>query len=178
VSDANAPKVTLEELLEFSEERIDTETEGFEGDIPQHAARMLAAYSTDLLQTLSNIEVQEAREDVDDPSDEYISEAVADDLVNVLMAVLATAHEHDVDLVDAVAEHIEFVRDYHAMHEALQDAETKDEAAEAFDEHMGDHAEANPIAEAQETMDMTGIEPGDNVDDEDYEHDHEDRSYA
>jgi hypothetical protein len=170
--------ITIAELLDFSEERIESETEGFEGDIPDHGARMIASYGTDLLQTLSNIEVQEAREDVDDPSDEYISEAVADDLVNVLMAVMATALEHDVDLADAAEEHVEFVRDYHAMHEALEDVETQDEAAEVFDEHMGDHAEANPIAEAEQTMDMTSIEPGDNVDDEDYEHDHEDRSYA
>jgi NTP pyrophosphatase (non-canonical NTP hydrolase) len=170
--------ITLAELLEFSEERIENETEGFQGDIPDHGARMIASYSTDLLQTLSTIEVQEAREDVDDPTDEYISEAVADDLVNVLMAVMATALEHDVDLGEAAEEHVEFVRDYHEMHEALADVETQDEAAEVFDEHMGDHAEANPIAEAEQAMDMTSIEPGDNVDDDEYDHDREDKSYA
>lgn len=166
-------ELTFAEMMEFGEGRIENETAEFDGDIPNHAARMLTAYATDLLQTLTNIEIQRANEKSPDPTDKQVESAVADDLVDILLAVSAVKHEYDVDIVTAFEKNMEFVQDYRALEKVMEDAETQEEMIEAFEEHMGDHAEGNPMAQMMGGGGMGGppVEPGDNVDDDEYDAD-------
>lgn len=168
-------ELTFAEMMEFGEGRIENETAEFDGDIPNHAARMLTAYATDLLQTLTNIEIQRANEKASDPTDEQIESAVADDLVDILLAISAVKHEYDVDIVTAFEKNMEFVQDYRALEEVMEDAETQEDMIAAFEEHMGDHAEGNPMAQMMGSGGMGDppVEPGDNVDDDEYDADND-----
>ena len=169
--DEKDEELTVAEAMAFGEERIETETEGFEGEIPKHSGKLLAHNATTLLQTLTQIDIQRANDEIPEPTDEFIEAEIADDLVDILLGVAAVKHEYDIDVAAAFEEHIEFVTDYRAMEDAMQDAETKEEMAEAFEEHMGEHAEENPLEQAAGDMEIGGIEPGDNVDDDDYDAD-------
>jgi len=165
-------ELTFEEMMEFGEQRVESETAEFSGDIPNHAARLLAKYASDLLQTITNIEIQEANEDAPDPTDEQVESSVAKDLVDIVLAVSAVKHEYDVDIATAFEEHMEFVQDYRAMEEAMEDVETQEEMIEVFEEHMSEHAEGNPMAEKMGGgMGGPPVEPGDNVDKDDYDAD-------
>lgn len=168
--------LTFEEMMEFGTERVADEMGRFEGDVPNHAAKLLTARTTDLLQTLSNIDMRRAHEEAPDPEDEEVKTAVEEDLVDILLAVSAVKYEFDVDIADAFEERMEFVADYKAMQKAMKDAETSEEAQEAIEAHMGEMAEGEMPMDGMQMQ--GGIEPGDNVDNEDYDHEQEDRSYA
>jgi hypothetical protein len=170
MTEDNNDDLTLAEIMDFGMDRIERELDGFDGDVPNHSARLLSSYATDLLQTLVNIEVMRADDSTDSPDEEFVEDKITDDLVDILLAVAAVKYEHGVDLETAFEDHMSFVKDYQAMQEAMQDAETREEMAEVFDEHMSEHSESNPLS----GMGMAaegGIEIGDNVDDEDYDAD-------
>jgi predicted RNase H-like HicB family nuclease len=164
--------LTFEEMMEFGTDRVEDETSEFEGNVPNHAAELLTARATDLLQTLSNIDMRRAHEEAPDPEDEEVKAAVEEDLVDILLAVSAVKYEFDLDIAAAFEKRMEFVADFQAMQEAMADAETPEEAQEAIEEHMGEMSEGGmPMPMDAMQMGGGGPEPGDNVDKEDYDPD-------
>lgn len=166
-----AEALTFEEMMAFGTDRVEDETSEFEGEVPNHAAELLTARATDLLQTLSNIDMRRAHEETPDPEEEEVRAAVEEDLVDILLAVSAVKYEFDLDIAQAFRNRMEFVSDYKAMQEAMAEAETPEEAQEAIDAHMGEMAEGG-MPMPMDAMQMDGgPEPGDNVDKEDYDPD-------
>lgn len=167
MTDDSDDAVTLAEMLSFSADQVDQEVDTFDGDVPKHAARLLTGNAADLQRTIVNIEMARANESQHDPSDEHVKEALEEDAVDVLLSVGALAHEYDLDLATAFSERMEFIEDYQNLKEALEDAETREEKLDAFDEHMDESAEEL----------MQGVEAGTNVDSEDYDPDNVDKSF-
>lgn len=177
--DTDSEDVTLAEAVEFAREMAADETESFEGDVPRHAPGLLAARGTDLVQTVTNIEMAKASERAEDPSDEQVQNAVVEDAVDILLGLGALVYEYDIDIVSAFEERMQLVEDYKAFENAMQDVETREEAIEVVDEHMTEELSqvigggaGNPLEGA------TPIQPGDNVDSEEYEHEETDKSFA
>jgi len=161
--------LTFDEIMEFGGERVEDEIEEFDGDVPDHTPQMLVSRATDLLQTLANFKMSRAHNEVPDPGDGEMKTAIEDDIVDVLMAISAVKDEHDLDIVSAFEEHMEFVRSYNSMQEDLQNAESSEDELEAVEEHMGDIENA-PVEMPIDGM-GDGIEPGDNVDADEYDAD-------
>lgn len=160
--------LTFGEMMGFIKDRVDEETEDFEGDLPNHAAALLVSTSNDLLQTVTNISVVEANEEMEDPTDEEITEALAEDAVDVLLALGTLQEEYDLDIAEAFSDRMTFVENYQNFEEAVDGAETQAEVMEAFEEHMDEDAE--------ELLGQMGV--GTNVDDDDYEPTGVERSFA
>lgn len=155
--------LTLVEMMDFVEKRVAEETEDFNGDLPDHAASLLVSTSNDLLQTVTNTRIVQADEDADDPTDEQIAEALAEDAVDLLLALGSLRAEYDLDIAEAFSDRMSFVQNYQDFEEAIDDSSSPEEIEEAFDTHMDESME--------EVMGGMGIEAGDNVDDDGYEHD-------
>jgi hypothetical protein len=162
--DSDADDLTMDEIIEFGGERIESELDGFDGDMPKHGAAMLTSAATDLLQSVTNIRVTEADESADDPSADAIAHALEDDVVDVLLAVTAVAYEYDLDVSAAMRDRMQFVSDFQAMQEAVEDADSQAEMQAAVEEHMSDH-------DQDMAMPSDGIMPGDNVDRDEYDAD-------
>lgn len=162
--------LTIVEMMEFIEDSVEDEIEGFEGEIPNHAARMLMNRVANLNQTLVNIEMARANEDRDDPTDETITDAIEQDIVDILLSIGAVRHEYDLDVAGAFVERMEFMQAFKDFEAAVEDAESNEEIMEAFDEHMPDEFDMQDPSPT--------IEAGTNVDAEDYDHDNVDKSFA
>lgn len=174
-------EVTLAEAVEFAREMAADETESFKGDVPRHAPGLLAARGTDLVQTVTNIEMAKASERAEDPSEEQVQNAVVEDAVDILLGLGALAYEYDIDIVSAFEERQELVADYKAFEEAMEDVETQEEAIEVVDEYMTDELSevlGGGMGGGGALSGATPIQPGDNVDDEEYEHEETDKSFA
>lgn len=179
MTDDTETDVTLAEAVEFAREMAADETEAFQGDVPRHAPGLLAARGTDLVQTVTNIEMAKASERAEDPTDEQVQNAVVEDAVDILLGLGALVYEYDIDIVSAFEERMQLVEDYKAFENAMEDVETREEAIEVVDEHMTEELSqvigggmGNPLEGA------TPIQPGDNVDSEEYEHEETDKSFA
>lgn len=150
--ESEAEALTFSEMMETAATQIEAEVEGFDGeDPPKHAGRLLAQRATDLLGTLTNMDVAEARNDVDDFTDEEVAEALSEDAVEIVLALGALQYEYDLDIEAAFRERKEMV-------EAVQNAETMEEVIEAT---MGE--------DVLEEFQNGGIEPGDDVSSDDFE---------
>lgn len=165
-SEGEETEIEFSEMMEFAAGQVEGEADAFDGDVPKHAGKLIAARATDLLQTLTNFQMNEAREGIEDPDDEKMRGAIEDDAVNILLAIGALTYEYDLDLAEAFAERMAFIKDYKKMEEALQNAETEEEAMEALDEHLPEDAEM-PMQGGN------GLEPGQNVDAEGYDADND-----
>jgi hypothetical protein len=165
MSDTTDDELTVEAVLSFGADRASSEADDFPGELPNHAARLLAHTATGLLQSITEHEIVTANEELDDVGEDRLTEAIENDLVDVFMGVAAISHEYDIDIVGTLEEHMEFVRDYERMQEAVADADTQQEMLDAFDEHMGEYSE--------DMIEMVGdgIEPGSNVDNDEYDAD-------
>lgn len=163
---ANEP-LTFEAMMAFAAEQVEREEDGFEGEIPKHAARLLTGNTADLQRTIVNIEMARANEQQDDPSDDNVRQAIEGDAVDVLLVIGALAKEYDLDLPSAFRDRMEYIENYNEMQEAMDEAETREEMVDAVDEHMDEE-----IAEQ-----MGGVEAGVNVDADGYEHDETDKSF-
>jgi hypothetical protein len=178
--DESDAEVTLAEAVEFARGMAADEVADFEGEVPKHAPGLIASRGTDLVQTVTNIEMARASERVESPDDEQVQNAVTEDAVDILLALGALAYEYDIDIVEAFEDRMSLVEDYRAFEEAMEDVETRDEAIEAVDEHMTEELSA-AMGQGMSGGALSGatpIEPGDNVDDEDYEHEETDKSFA
>lgn len=158
--------LTVDEMMEFVAGEVKREEDDVDGDVPNHAAKMIASRATDLLQTLTNIEMAEIREGVEDPSEEDVRSAVEEDAVDILLSIGALQHEYDLDLASAFADRMDFIEDYKAFEDAVDDAETQEEVMEAFDEYTPEDADP-PMGMGG----AGGVEVGQNVDADDYDAD-------
>lgn len=158
--------LTFEAMMDFAVGRVEDEAENFEGDLPNHAARLLSLDASELLEFVMEHEIAQAHEEVPtEEHDEHVTEAIEEQVVQILMTIGALKYEYDLDIETAFEERMEFVADYDAFESAMEDVETQTEAAEAFEEHMSDHAEENPM------VGNDGVEAGTNVDNDDYDAD-------
>ena len=98
--------------------------------------------------------------------------------MDIFLALGALTYEYDIDLSEAFEERQQLVHDYEAFEEAVDDAETEQEVVEAVDEYMTEELEQMMGGQMSALGGATPLEPGDNVDAEDYEHDEKDRSFA
>lgn len=166
----DAERMDIEEVLDFASSAVEDEADDFDGDVPDHSARLIVSRATDLLQTTTNIDMAQASDAQDDPSDESITGALEEDAVDILLALGALQFEYDLDIATAFEERAQLIEDYMEFEAAVEDVETEEAAMEAFDEHMAHHMD--------EDLDMGGVHAGMNVDSEDYDHDETDRSFA
>lgn len=162
--------LTFADMMEFGVENVEREVENFDGEMPDHAAKLIVSNAADLLQTVTNLEMEASHNGKDELSDEERKEPVEDDVVDILLAIAALKYERGLDIEGAFEDRIELVTSYLKMQEMLEDAETQEEAVRAIEEHMDEHAPDD----ADIPMDGIGgpsIEPGDNVDSDDYDPD-------
>lgn len=153
----NGEALTFEEMMDAAEVKIEDEMEEYDFEVPNHAGRLLMNAVSDLNATLTDIQVAEAMDDVE-LTDEEIAEALATDSVEVILALGALRYEYGTDIESAYEERMEVM-------EAVREAGSMEEMMEAV---MGE--------EAMEAMEA--IEPGDNMDRDDYNHESVERSFA
>lgn len=171
-------EITLSEALAFSSEMAGKEVDQFSGDVPKHAARLITARSTDMMQTIINIEMARASERAKDPTDEQIQNALVEDAVDILLAIGTLVYEYDVDIPAAFAERKSLIEDYTKFEEAIENAETDEEIMDAVDEYMTEELESMMDGGMGALGGARALEPGDNADADDYEHEETGRSFA
>lgn len=180
MADNNNDDVTVAEAFEFFAERSATEEQNFadenEKNIPDHAEALVADSATDLLKTVTSIDMAfEMADEGEDVAEEAMAENLAESVVDLLAAVGTLKHERDIDIATAVEERMDFIRDFEAFEEAMENAETEEEHMDAMDEYLTDEI-ADEMGMAAPDQ-MGGPTIGDNVDNEDYDHDEVGRSF-
>lgn len=159
--------ITFAAIMDFATEQVAEEAEDFAGDIPNHAGTLLNQRATEVLGTLTNIQVVRAHEEADDPTDEEMRDALAKDAVDILLALGAL--KYDLDIEGA----FEARRDQIL---AMQNADSMEEFIEAM-------MEAQDIEEGEMSMPVPmapgaegdGPESGEDVSDEEYDPDEPNR---
>lgn len=161
----------LGEAFQFLAERIETEEDNYGEDIPNHGAEMVVADAADLLQTVTSIEMAhdmaEGEEDTE-VDEEQFNEALTDSVVDVVASLAVLQYERDIDIAEGVEDRIDFIKDFAAFQEAMQDADDSDEEMEAIDEYMTEEI----AEEVGMPTEDTAPSIGDNVDSDGYDHDH------
>lgn len=184
-TESETDSITLDDAMQFGADSAEREADSFENEMPDHAAEMIASRATDLLQTQANNDMMRAAEGIDDPDDEPTM--VEEDAVDILMAVAALQYEYDIDIATAFQDRMDFMEDFRQFQQAMEDADSEQEKIEAMDEHLTDEIEERMGISAPNSDDdggfagnsgMGSVEPGDNVDGDDYDHDEEDKSFA
>jgi len=169
--DNDDESLTVSEAFEFFAERTEREGEKFseeEGtEVPQHAEAIVADKATDLLKTVTSVDMayvmaDEGEEVARDEMDDALEEAVVD----LLAAVGSLKHERDIDIGEAVAERIEFIEAYQTLEEKMQAAETEEETMEVMDEYLTDELAAEL---GMQMPSERGPTVGSNVDDDEYD---------
>lgn len=154
----------LDEVIEFFTERFDENKEMADGtEVPDHGEAMIVSDAADLLKTAQQADNRVLMtDDGEGIDDEEIDSALAEAAVNVLTSVFAFAYERDLDLSAQIEEQMEFIENFEAFNEAMENADTEAEQMKVMDEKM-----------TEEMMEMMGVEQGpevgDNVDDDEYE---------
>lgn len=167
-TDDDSDALTFAEMMDFVEEEVKEEKSNFSGEVPNHAAKLLVARSSEILTNMASIDMQNANEEKEDVGDDAFRGALEEGVVEVLLTVGALKHEYNLDIEEAFEERIQHVRDFKEFEEAMEEADGQEDVMEAFDEHMGEHAEESPF-----------VEPGDNVDSDEYDADDDrDRHFA
>lgn len=157
--------ISLADVIEFGRNRVEDEIDAQESDVPDHADRLLVARATDVMKAINNIRMLQQREDKEDPGEDYVKDTIEEALVDLLLAIGSIDYEYDIRLADAFERRKEFIEDFMAYEEAMEDIETEEAAIEAFEEHVGEHVDTT----------TPGVEIGENVDDGDYDPDRRDR---
>lgn len=156
--------MTFAEMMDYATDRIDSELDGFNGDVPDHAGGLVNADAGNLMGTIMNVKMALASEDADDPSEEMIAEAIEEDAVNIIMSLGALQREYNLDIAAAFQERIELINDFEEFEEAMSAADSHGEEMDAIEEYMGEEAEG-----------MFGPEVGSDVSMDDYNPDDPDR---
>lgn len=174
-TDRSDSDIEFREVIEFGVTQVENELDGIEDEVPEHAARLLVDRANDILQSTTNFDMKREREGIDDPSEDMVKDTMEEGVIDLLLAVAALDYEYDLRIADAFERRMEFIEDFNEYEKVMQDIDTQQEAIEAFDEHMSEHAQENPHMQHDGVSD---VEVGENVDADDYDHDGEDRSYA
>jgi len=176
-ADNSDETTTLAEALDAAAEMAATESDEFDGDVPEHAPSLVVSRAENLLETARNIEMMEASENVEDVPDEAKVEPIEHDVVDILLALGTLQHEKDgLDIPTAFRERMSLVEDYQAFEEAIADADSREEAMDAVDEHMTDALE-DALGE-DGMVQPPRVDVGENVDRENYDPDERNRDVA
>lgn len=165
-------EMTFSEMMEFAEGRVQTETEDFPGDVPNHAGSLLVADIGALHGTLMNIQMAENSDEMPDPDDDAIANALADDAVDIILALGALSHEYGLDIASAFEERVETIEAHEKMEAAIEDADGQEEIMAAMEEHLGEDAMEQMMGGAMGAMGggmAPPPEPGDDVSEDDYD---------
>lgn len=172
---AEGENITLEDAIEQAADLARQESDAFEGEVPDHAAGLLVKRAVDLQTTERNAAMARSNEQAAAPSDEQVATSIEQDAVDIVLALGALQHEYpDLDIGQAFAERLETIQAYQDFQAAVEEAENEEEVMEAMDEHLDEE-----LKEAMGAQMGGGpsIAPGDNVDNEDYDHEEEGRSF-
>lgn len=175
MNDSDTTERSLVEAIDFAEEKTQNEVDALDFDVPEHAEKLFLDLVNNLQQTLLNIEMRKQSEG--EVPEKSTKTAIEEDAVDIFFAFGSLQHEYDLDIGAAIEHRMDFVEDYWAFEDAAAEAEDDEEVMAAFEEHMAEHAEENPFAQMGEE-ETIGIEPGTNVDDDEYDHDDTDRHVA
>lgn len=171
--------LTWTEMMDFSVERIERETEGFEGEIPNHGARLLAYVAGDPAQTVARAQMADAHGGSDDADRDEVATQLEEDIVEILLKIAVLKHEHDLDIETAFERRMETVRAFQELQEKLQNVETKDEEREIVLEYMDtldeEQIDAMPVQNPKNMASHDTVEAGTNVDADAYEQTDEER---
>jgi hypothetical protein len=167
--------ITVAEAFEFFAERSAQEEETFieenDTDFPDHAEALVADSATDVLKTVTSIDMAyDMADDEESVAEDEMAENLAESVVDLIASIGTLKHERDIDIADAIEQRMSFIRDVETFEEAMKDAETEEEKIEAMDEHLTE--------ELEEAMGITQpTEVGDNVDADEYDHEGVGRSF-
>lgn len=157
--------LTLEETFDFFTDRIESEEEEFDGDVPNHAETILVSEATGVMEVVQQYKMAtKISDDPDEMDDATRQTDIEGSVVDLLMAILTLQHEEGLDIEGAIEDRMELIRDYEQYEAAMDNAETHQEEMEALDEHFSDEL-------AEEMNAHTAPTVGENVDREDYESD-------
>lgn len=133
----------LTEVLEFGAEQAADEQDEFDGDLPEHGDSMLLLAATDVMEAAMRLNIAEGINVDEDEQEQFeahqdgLQDAMADSIVDVLLALGSIVYEYDVD-TDEVAEtfedRVEFMAAYEQYEDAVADAESHEEVMTAIDE--------------------------------------------
>lgn len=124
-SQSESQELTVAEAFEFFAERSATEEQNFadknEMDIPDHAEVLVADSATDLLKTVTSIEMAfEMADEGEEVAEDEMAESLAEGVVDLLASIGTLKHERDIDIAAAVEERIEFIRDHDDVGKSFQ----------------------------------------------------------
>lgn len=139
--DTDEESMTLTEAFDFAAQRAAEEVEGFDGEVPQHAGRLLGSRVGELQKDITNIGMVEASEKAETYSDEEVADIIGGSVADVLMAIGALQYEYDLNLGEVFRERVQAIKDYKAFEEAMENAEDQEEAIAAMNEHMTERVE-------------------------------------
>lgn len=151
--------LTFAEMMDVATDKIEDEYEEYNGTPPNHSIRMLAVRAADVLDVSTSVDVGGADEDVEAFTDEEEREVITESIIDVLLTIGAVKYEYNLDIESAFREQMEQIEAYiesDSMEEFLEETMTEEELEELMD----------------------GVDTGDNVDDDEYDPDGVDRSYA
>lgn len=144
--------LSFTDVMEFAEQQAAKADDEFDGVLSSHASEKIVRSASDLLETMTNMKMMEALDDVEDPSDDEVATAFAKDAVEILMALGLLKYEYDVDIES------EFAARKEAL-ELIEDVDSAEELMEAIEEIDG----LSP-----EDIGLGGPQPGDSVDRDGY----------
>lgn len=116
-------ETTLADALDWATTRVADEEDNFPGDMPNHAGTLLAKRAMEVLTTLTNIQTMRAHEEQEDPTDEEVREALAENAVDIFLGLGALQYEYDLDIADAFEarqEQIEMFEEADSMEELIE----------------------------------------------------------
>lgn len=158
--------ISFAQMMAFAVERVETEMDEFPGEVPGHAESLLVADIGALHGTLMNVQMAQANEEMDDPDEDAIQNALESDVVDIILALGALKKEYDLDIVEAFEDRMEMIRTHEALQAAMESAESQEEQMAALEEHLGEDA----IGQMMGGMGMAPPpEPGDDVTSDDYD---------
>lgn len=149
---------TFQDVIDWHQEQAEAEAESFPGDLPHQGIEATVVSAAQLESIVTKARVYEANEEVDTEGlAEQTDQAIAKQCLDVLAGVINVARERDLDLVQTFKDRAAQVR-------AMEAADSVEELQDAIDEAGLDMQIVNP-----------GIEPGDDVTDDDYDPDDPDK---
>lgn len=172
---ADENDLTVQEALQFFAERAEEADDQFAGEngneVPDHGEELVIDKAAALLRTSTSINMaEEMANDEDNLAADEMEGDLLEALVDLFEAIGVVKYERDVDVAAAIEERIEYVEQYMAFADAMEEADTKEEERAVVEEHMTEGMEEDLLLNS-------GVEIGDNMDGDDYNHDGTDKAF-
>lgn len=172
----NDEDVTLQEAMDFAAEMAEMEADEFDGPVPEHAAGLLVGRAADIVSLQQKFDMADASEAADGFDAETEADEMAKRVVSLLLGLGTLQFEYDdLDIAGKFEERKQLVEEVKAFKQAMEDADGEEEVQAVMDEYLTDR-----VAEWMERQQRapSKVQVGQNVDDEDYDHDRRDRDVA